>query len=67
MEDDKEQEGWYRGRVTSNRRDKNGRWQSHVFYDPVGVWEHYRAWHYLDGGDDSERWRPSAEGESELQ
>ena len=45
--------GWYTGAVTSNRRAEDARWETRVLYDA----DKYVAWHFLDGGEDSVRWR----------
>jgi len=57
--------GWFQATVLkSKRRGELMRWETQVRYDdvddpaaPGGTWEEYEAWHYLDGGEGSVRWR----------
>ena len=66
--------GWYKGTATSHRRsavEENSqlwRWQTRVAYDDHDGFHNFSAWHFLDGGDESAKWRicdSSDEDESE--
>lgn len=43
-----EPEGWFKGRVTSNRRDDHDAVVSRVLYDSVDGWREHAKWHHLD-------------------
>lgn len=50
--------GWFKGTVTSSRRDENGKWVTRVLYDRCEQWPSHAAWHILDREDvNAVEWR----------
>lgn len=49
--------GWFRGKVTSSRRE-GAQWVTRVVYQRCREWPSHAAWHYLDpNDDDAVEWR----------
>lgn len=50
--------GWFKGTVTSSRRDDDMKWVSRVLYDRCEQWRSHAAWHILDREDENAvEWR----------
>lgn len=54
--------GWFKGTATSHRKHDGAdgsvpRWQTRVAYDNTPGYRKHSRWHFLDGGEESVKWR----------